>query len=50
MNPVLAELMKTPYQRLPEAIRQFYTEREYLFLTDDQKARLVDSETEPEVG
>ena len=36
------------YQRLPECIRQYYTEREYNWLSDAQKARLIESELEPE--
>lgn len=37
-----------PYDQLPEAIKQYYTRSEYLWLTDSQKASLIESETEPE--
>jgi len=37
-----------PYEALPDAIRQYYSRREYLFLTDSQKATLQQDETEPE--
>lgn len=30
------------------AIRQYYSEREYLFLTDQQKNELLLTETEPD--
>lgn len=39
---------RDPYYLLPEAIRVSITRREYLFMTDSQKARLIDNETEPE--
>ena len=37
-----------PYEQLPEAVRQYYSRSEYLWLTDDQKAHLIEAETEPE--
>lgn len=37
-----------PYDALPEAIRQYYSRTEYLWLSDDQKAHLIEAETEPE--
>ncbi len=37
-----------PYDQLPEAIQQYYTRSEYLWLSDAQKATLIQSETEPE--
>ena len=37
-----------PYDQLPESIRQYYSRREYLWLTDAQKADLMQRETEPE--
>lgn len=37
-----------PYYRLPAAIRVAISRREYQFMTDSQKARLIDDETEPE--
>lgn len=36
------------YEDLPEAVRQYYSREEYLWLSDEEKARLVQSETEPE--
>lgn len=38
----------SPYEQLPMAIRQYYSEAEYMFLTDDQKAHLQQTETEPD--
>lgn len=38
----------SPYEQLPMAIRQYYDEREYLCLTDTQKAQLLRAETEPD--
>ncbi len=40
--------MPDEYDRLPMAIRQYYSRNEYLFLTDDQKANLQRTETEPD--
>lgn len=37
-----------PYEQLPEAVRQYYSRSEYLWLSDDQKAHLIENETEPE--
>ncbi|MER2511287.1 MAG: hypothetical protein ABTQ25_02505 [Nitrosomonas ureae] len=37
-----------PYDELPEAVQQYYSRDEYLWLSDNQKARLIESETEPE--
>lgn len=37
-----------PYEDLPEAIRQYYSRAEWLVLTDDQKANLIQTETEPD--
>lgn len=37
-----------PYYSLPAAIRVAISRREYQFMTDSQKARLIDDETEPE--
>lgn len=36
------------WEQLPLAIRQYYSEREYLFLTDQQKNELLLTETEPD--
>ena len=37
-----------PYDQLPECIRQYYSRNQYLWLSDEQKARLTESECEPE--
>lgn len=36
------------YESLPEVLKQYYSREEYLWLSDEEKARLVQSETEPE--
>ncbi|HNG03201.1 MAG TPA: hypothetical protein PKH05_10230 [Nitrospira sp.] len=36
------------YANLPESIRAVYSRDEYLWLTDGQKTRLVQRETEPD--
>jgi len=53
MNPVLeAQLADSPqhadYERLPVTIKAAYTLKEYLWLSDREKAGLVQTETEPE--
>lgn len=37
-----------PYDQLPAVIRQYYSRNEYLWLTDAQKAHLIEDNTEPE--
>lgn len=50
MHPIINEVLnESPYQQLPESIRMVVTEREYLFMSDSQKADLIQTETEPEV-
>lgn len=49
MNPVLEELLSPAgYEELPEALKIVYTPQEYLWLSDQGKATLVQRETEPE--
>lgn len=36
------------YDALPEAIKNLYTLQQYLWLSDAEKARLMQTETEPE--
>ena len=36
------------YEALPESIKAMYSLEQYLWLSDDEKARLVQTETEPE--
>lgn len=51
MNEQLAALMRAdPYARLPEPIRLAYTRDEWLWLTDEQKAVLIDTECTPDYG
>lgn len=37
-----------PYDQLPDCIRQYYSRAEYLWLSDAQKAALIEQECEPE--
>lgn len=39
---------QSEYLALPEAIRLLYTWEQYLWLSDDEKGRLLQTETEPE--
>jgi len=39
----------TEYDSLPECIKQLHTEESYRWLPEDQKRRLLQVETEPEV-
>lgn len=51
MSSAMADSLPTPsdpYDQLPECIRQYYSRSEYLWLSDDQKAHLIESECEPE--
>lgn len=51
MSSAMDELSETPsdpYDELPEAIRQYYSRQQYLWLSDEQKANLIQTETEPE--
>jgi hypothetical protein len=36
------------YDNLPEPVKQMYSPREYLWLSDKEKSSLVQRETEPE--
>lgn len=52
MNHVIAEVMErnnADYERLPPVIAHMYTERQWSFLSDREKATLVQRETEPEI-
>lgn len=40
--------MNSEYMALPDCIKQYYTEKEYLWLSDEQKVHLLETETEPE--
>lgn len=50
MNAVLAEVLAgtDPYNELPTAVRQYYTREQWLWLSDTEKATLVQRECEPE--
>lgn len=49
MNPLLRESAEAQgYDGLPEAIKSIYTPREYAWLSDAEKATLIERETEPE--
>lgn len=53
MNGVIEAVLGTndaqgDYDRLPPAVRQYYTPRQWSFLSDAQKAELVRSECEPD--
>ena len=51
MNPIIEQLIsqdRSAYQDLPEIIRGIVSEREWRYLTDNQRADLIRSETEPE--
>lgn len=47
MNPVVAQVTGgDDYRNLPECIRMLYTREQWLWLTDDEKATLIQRETE----
>lgn len=50
MNPIIAELQERDdaYANLPECIKLAYSRKEYLWLSDSEKATLVQRETEPD--
>lgn len=48
MNSLDDALAKSDYDQLPEPIRMIVNEREYLWLSDEQKANLIQQECEPE--
>ena len=39
---------QSEYLALPEAIKSLYTWEQYLWLSDDEKGRLLQTDTEPE--
>jgi hypothetical protein len=41
-------LARRDYQALPESIRAYYSFEQYLWLSDLEKARLIQTETEPD--
>lgn len=49
MNPVIADLLaKDGYDELPKPIQMLYTREQWLWLSDLEKATLVQRETECE--
>lgn len=51
MNPIIEQLInqdRSAYLELPDVIRGIVSEREWRYLTDQQRADLIRSETEPE--
>lgn len=54
MNPVLEQIVRRnpecgDYDTLPEAVKHQITPKEWLFLSDGEKAGYVRQQTEPEV-
>lgn len=45
---IIPDQETSEYDELPEAVRQYYSQREYLWLTEHQKQQLLQDETEPE--
>lgn len=48
INDALAENAQDDYEQLPEPIKMLYTRVEHLWLSDAEKADLVQRECEPE--
>ena len=49
MIPALQEALEPKeYEQLPECVKANYSVKEWLWLSDAEKARLVQDETEPE--
>ena len=48
ISEALAENAQDDYEQLPEPIKMIYTRTEYLWLSDAEKADLVQRECEPE--
>lgn len=42
------DLARAEYDALPESIRMVYSYEQYLWLSDREKAHLIQAETEPE--
>lgn len=51
MHQLLKQILEpeSEYSQLPQAIRDTFSEREYLFMSDREKAALTQTETEPEI-
>ena len=48
ISEALAENAQDDYEQLPEPIKMLYTRVEYLWLSDSEKAGIVQRECEPE--
>lgn len=48
ISEALAENAQDDYEQLPEPIKMIYTRVEYLWLSDTEKAGIVQRECEPE--
>ena len=49
MNPIIGQVIESKeYEELPLSIKSAYTLKEFLWLSDFEKATLVQRETEPE--
>lgn len=52
MTPAIAAILSNAdqgdYNKLPPAIQQYYTPRQWSFLSDTDKARVMITECEPE--
>ena len=48
LRDALAEAEQDDYEQLPEAIKQTMTRTEYLWLSDLDKAHLIQQECDPE--
>ncbi len=49
MNPVIAQVMaRDAYDELPRPITDLYTRNQWLWLSDNEKATLIQRETECE--
>lgn len=48
ISEALAENAQDDYEQLPEPIKMLYTRVEYLWLSDTEKAGIVQRECEPE--
>lgn len=42
------DLARADYDALPEAIKHYYSWEQYQWLSDNEKASLIQSETEPD--
>jgi hypothetical protein len=48
LNHAQRDLARAEYDALPEFLRAIYSYEQYQWLSDGEKARLIQTETEPE--